>query len=118
MAGAWEALQRHRDAATFDLRQAFHSDARRFGDFSQPAPQLFADLSKNLIDHEVENLLLQLAHERGVERRRDAMFAGEPINNTEQRAVKHWLLRAPRGAGKDADAAAVHETLDAMLAYA
>ncbi len=45
------------------------------------------------------------------------MFAGERINNTEDRAVKHWLLRAPRVAG-DADSAAVHETLDAMLAYA
>jgi glucose-6-phosphate isomerase len=45
------------------------------------------------------------------------MFAGQPINNTEQRAVKHWLLRAPRRAA-DPDSVAVHETLDAMLAFA
>jgi hypothetical protein len=45
------------------------------------------------------------------------MFAGERINNTENRAVKHWLLRAPRNAA-DPDSGAVHETLDAMLAYA
>ena len=46
------------------------------------------------------------------------MFAGEAINVTEQRAVKHWLLREPVGASTDRDAAQVHATLDAMLAFA
>jgi glucose-6-phosphate isomerase len=66
----------------------------------------------------VQSLLFQLAHECGVEQHRDAMFAGEAVNSTEGRAVKHWLLRSPRGASADPDAQLVHATLDAMLAYA
>lgn len=115
----WYTLHDHyrESGAGFDLRAAFKSDAQRFGAFSQEAPHLFADLSKNLLDVATEKLLFALARECGVERHRDAMFAGEAINNTENRAVKHWLLRAPRIAG-DADSQAVHETLDAMLAFA
>jgi glucose-6-phosphate isomerase len=116
---AWGRLQErfrtHGEA--FDLRQAFAHDLKRAEAFSQEAPHLFADFSKNLIDAEVERGLLALARECGLEAYRDAMFAGERINNTENRAVKHWLLRAPRN-DRDADSVAVHETLDAMLAYA
>lgn len=118
---AWKALQRQFDTAgrALDLRQSFGTDGGRFDAFSQEAPYVFADLSKNLIDAPTEALLLDLARECGVERHRDAMFAGEAINNTEQRAVKHWLLRAPNdGTVDDADAVEVHATLDAMLAYA
>jgi glucose-6-phosphate isomerase len=118
---AWKALQRHFDGAghQLDLRGMFAADANRFESFSQEAPYVFADLSKNLIDADAQALLLDLARECGVERHRDAMFAGEAINNTEQRAVKHWLLRTPNdGAVDDADAADVHATLDAMLTYA
>jgi glucose-6-phosphate isomerase len=117
---AWAALQEHfADVGpTMDLREAFRRDPRRFEAFSQEAPHVFADLSKNLIDPRAEALLLELARACGVEDHREAMFAGEAINNTEQRAVKHWLLRAPAGAGTDPDAAQVHATLDAMLAYA
>jgi len=116
---AWSQLQqRFRTAGTaFDLRTAFAQDAGRFTRLSQQAPHVFADLSKNLIDADTEQLLLTLARESGFEAHRDAMFAGERINNTENRAVKHWLLRAPRAAS-DPDSVAVHETLDAMLAYA
>ncbi|HVZ44293.1 MAG TPA: glucose-6-phosphate isomerase [Ramlibacter sp.] len=116
---AWPHLQVHYSggARDFDLREAFRADPQRFAAFSQEAPHLFADLSKNLLDADTESLLVQLAHERRLEAHRDAMFAGEPINSTEHRAVKHWLLRAPRIAG-DADSEAVHATLDAMLAYA
>ena len=78
---------------------------------------MFADLSKNLLDAATEQALLALARETRLEAHRDAMFAGERINNTEDRAVKHWLLRAPRSAA-DADSVAVHDTLDAMLAFA
>jgi glucose-6-phosphate isomerase len=116
---AWRQLQERFRAggAGFDLRQAFAQDAQRFARFGQQAPHVFADLSKNLVDAPVEDALLALARECKVEAYRDAMFAGERINDTEDRAVKHWLLRAPRDA-KDADSVAVHETLDAMLAYA
>jgi glucose-6-phosphate isomerase len=118
-APAWRALaRRFADDATFDLRRAFAADPSRFADFSLEGPQVFADLSKNLIDRETRSLLLQLAAECGIEARRDAMFAGEPINATERRAVKHWLLRAPPGASGDPDAAEVQRTLTAMLGYA
>lgn len=118
-AAAWRRLQeRHRTVgAGFDLRQAFVHDLKRAEAFSQDAPHVFADLSKNLIDAEVQGELFALARECGLEAYRDAMFAGERINNTEDRAVKHWLLRAPRDA-RDPDSVAVHETLDAMLSFA
>jgi glucose-6-phosphate isomerase len=118
-AAAWSELQQdfERKGRAFDLRNAFAQDAGRFGAFSQEAPHVFADLSKNLLDADAQALLFRLARECGLEAHRDAMFAGERINTTENRAVKHWLLRSPRIAG-DADSALVHETLDAMLAYA
>ena len=117
---AWQLLKRHYEqtARTFDLRQAFQSEPKRFEAYSQQAPHVFADLSKNLVDAHVRSLMYELARECMLERHRDAMFAGEPVNNTEGRAVKHWLLRTPKGASSDPDARAVHETLDAMLAYA
>jgi glucose-6-phosphate isomerase len=119
-AAAWAALHEHFEGIgqTFDLRDAFRRDPGRFDAFSQEAPHVFADLSKNLIDTQAEALLLELARECGLEYHRDAMFAGAAINNTEQRAVKHWLLRAPAGASTDPEAAQVFATLDAMLAYA
>ncbi|MBA2675775.1 glucose-6-phosphate isomerase [Ramlibacter sp.] len=117
---AWAALQDHYGSTggTFDARDAFRRDDKRFASFSQQAPHVFADLSKNAIDTQAEAHLFALARERGLERRRDAMFAGEAINTTEQRAVKHWLLRVPEGGSPDPDLALVHSTLDAMLAYA
>jgi glucose-6-phosphate isomerase len=116
-APAWQAL-RGLAGRGFDLMAAFATDPGRFEQFSQQAPQVFADLSKNLIDANVQSLLFQLARECEVELHRDAMFAGQPINTTENRAVKHWLLRSPPGASVDPDAKLVHDTLDAMLAYA
>jgi glucose-6-phosphate isomerase len=117
---AWAALEDHYDkvGSKFDLRDAFQSDPKRFETFSQDAPHVFADLSKNRIDTTAQMRLFELARACGLERHRDAMFGGEPVNNTEQRAVKHWLLRMPKGASADPDLALVHETLDAMLAYA
>lgn len=116
---AWGALaERFRaQGASLDLRTEFARDARRFERFSLQAPHVFADLSKNLIDDATQEALFALARQTGVEAYRDAMFAGERINNTEDRAVKHWLLRASRDAA-DADSVAVHDTLEAMLAYA
>ncbi len=115
---AWGALRGHFEAhgRDLDLREAFARDPGRFEDFSLQAPEVFADLSKNLIDIATRHFLLDLARECGVEGLRDAMLAGEPINGTEGRAVLHTALRAPRGAGPFSDE--VHGVLDAMLAYA
>src|SRR5688572_7084916 len=116
---AWQALRQHFDATArqFDLRQAFAADPGRFAQFSQGAPELFADLSKNLIDAKAQELLFALARQCGLQSRIDAMFAGERINATEDRAVMHFLLRAKASAAHR-ESAQVHETLDAMLAYA
>ena len=127
---AWAALQAQYAGTgkPFDLREAFAANPHRFSDFSQDAPYVFADLSKNLIDAATQSMLLDLARECGLESHRDAMFAGERINRTENRAVMHFLLRNPASAlSARAQAATesiaiqlaqVHETLDAMLAYA
>jgi glucose-6-phosphate isomerase len=127
---AWRALESDFQvgASRFDLRTAFAADPQRFDRFSQSAPHVFADLSKNLIDAGVEALLLDLARQCGVAEHRDAMFAGEAINSTEQRAVMHFLLRYPAPThgempgstnnGMANELLKVHATLDAMLAYA
>ncbi|HSB23914.1 MAG TPA: glucose-6-phosphate isomerase, partial [Burkholderiaceae bacterium] len=115
---AWAELRRHFDhqGRRFDVRAAFAEDPRRFAAFSLEAPEVFADLSKNLVDADTLALLLALARECRIEARRDAMLAGESINHTEGRAVLHTALRAPRGAAPHT--AQVHDVLDAMLAYA
>ena len=117
------------------MRSAFANDPQRFEQFSQDAPHVFADLSKNLIDATTQSLLLELARQCGIEQHRGAMFAGEAINSTENRAVMHFLLRKPlflasntapdqkihaRAAPENEadDLQDVHTTLDAMLAFA
>ncbi|MEP6875252.1 MAG: glucose-6-phosphate isomerase, partial [Burkholderiales bacterium] len=119
---AWAALQGHFEAhgRELDLREAFARDAGRFDAMSVTAPEVFADLSKNLIDTATLRFLLDLADECGVPARRDAMLRGDPINTTEDRAVLHTALRAPRAttgqeSGPFSDE--VHHVLDAMLAY-
>ncbi|MGZ3159589.1 MAG: glucose-6-phosphate isomerase, partial [Burkholderiaceae bacterium] len=94
----FEALQLHyEDAQHWELRQLFAEDPMRFSSLSMEAAGLFLDYSKNKINGKTLALLCTLARERGVEERRDAMFAGEKINRTEHRAVLHTALRAPRG---------------------
>ena len=127
---AWAALAQAYSAQgkNLDMRTAFADDAQRFAHFSQRAPYVFADLSKNRIDAPTEALLLDLARQCGLVERRDAMFAGQAINSTENRAVMHFLLRNPAQAPNGRAQAAtdfvanelhkVHSTLDAMLAYA
>ena len=122
---AWAALNAHYDASgkQFDLRNAFTADAERFDRFAVQAPGVFADLSKNRWDASTRALLTGLAAECGLEARRDAMFAGEPINLTEGRAVLHTALRAPADAPAvsavtDAAVADVHAVLEPLLAYA
>ena len=126
----WASLQARFDASgkKFDLRAAFAANPQRFAEFSQDAPYVFADLSKNLIDASTQALLLDLARQCGVEQYRDALFAGEKVNCTENRAAMHFLLRnsAPAQEGRAQVAtekiakenAQAQETRDAMLAYA
>ncbi len=127
---AWGLLNSQFESSgkNFDLRDAFAADPQRFATFSQHAPHVFADLSKNLMDAPTQALLLDLARQCGVAQHRDAMFAGEAINNTENRAVMHFLLRntplAPESIGMDATdnvankVIGVEATLNAMLAFA
>ena len=127
---AWAALNAHFEASgsALDVRQAFAADAQRFERFSQEAPYVFADLSKNRIDAATEALLMDMARQSGLTEHRDAMFAGEKINTTEGREVGHVLLRNPAVVTAQYAPAAsefiaieqakVHSTLDAMLAYA
>jgi glucose-6-phosphate isomerase len=124
---AWENLGELAKAfSNFDLRTEFARDAGRAVHFSQAAPGVFADLSKNHWDAKVEAQLLALAQQTGVLEHRNRMFQGDAINTTENRAVMHWLLRQPvQGASYEALPPAlklplkdVHDTLSAMLAFA
>jgi glucose-6-phosphate isomerase len=115
---AWATLKGHFQAhgRTLDLREAFARDPGRFAALSFEAPEVFADLSKNLLDTATLRYLVELAHECGLPGQRDAMLRGDPINTTEGRAVLHTALRAPRGAAPFSDE--VHAVLDQMLAFA
>jgi glucose-6-phosphate isomerase len=120
---AWQALSAHHaQIKELHLRQLFADDPGRAARFSAEGAGLFLDYSKNRITDETLRLLLQLAEERGIAKRRAAMFAGEKINATEQRAVLHIALRAPRGSRIDVDGADVvpdvHKVLDAMAKFA
>ena len=124
---AWKNLAEHaKTFSSFDLRTEFARDAGRAVYFSQEAPGVFADLSKNLWDAQIEAQLLALAQQTGVLEHRNRMFQGEAINTTENRAVMHWLLRQPaQGAASEALPTAVksslkdvHDTLNAMLKFA
>ncbi|MFY8016312.1 MAG: glucose-6-phosphate isomerase [Limnohabitans sp.] len=124
---AWQDLKALAKAFSgFDLRDAFASDAKRAVHFSQEAPGVFADLSKNHWDARIEAQLLVLAEQAGVLSQRDRMFQGEAINTTENRAVMHWLLRHPlQGVASNALPASVkaslqevHHTLNGMLSFA
>ncbi|MDE2276445.1 MAG: glucose-6-phosphate isomerase, partial [Burkholderiales bacterium] len=124
---AWAALQGHYQAQgrAFDLREAFAREPGRFRHFGVEAPEVYADLSKNLLDATALRLLLDLARECGLEAQRDAMLRGEIVNGTEGRAVLHTALRAPRDAAPLSPAVGaspfgdeVHGVLDAMLGYA
>ncbi len=123
----WKALQDHFDALQAEgisLKDWFAADPDRVAKLSFDTSDLHFDLSKNLVTDETVKLLLDLCRAAGVEERRDAMYAGEHINTTEDRAVFHTGLRRPKSdIGKfivdGADAVAdVHEVLDKMYAFA
>ncbi|MDO4536628.1 MAG: glucose-6-phosphate isomerase, partial [Coriobacteriales bacterium] len=124
---AWKALSAHYaklQEQGISLKDWFAADPERVAKFSFDVSDLHFDFSKNLVTEETVKLLLDLARETGVEARRDAMYAGEHINPTEDRAVWHTGLRRPADdKGKfivdGADAVAdVHEVLDRMYAFA
>ena len=120
---AWQALQSH--AATLrpaHLRELFAADPQRGERFALEAVGIYLDYSKHRITDETLRLLQALAVEAGLRERIDAMFAGERINLTENRAVLHVALRAPRGADIRVDGVnvvpGVHEVLERMSAFA
>src|ERR1700739_2559760 len=95
---AWKALQTHFDAVRgLHLRNLFAADPKRGERLTVEAVGLFLDYSKNRITDETVTLLVRLAEECGLRDRIAAMFRGEKINVTENRAVLHAALRAPRG---------------------
>ena len=95
---AWAALEAHYERVRdVHLRSLFEDDPRRGERLTAEAAGLFLDYSKNRITDETLDLLLRLAEESGLRARIDAMFGGDKINLTENRAVLHVALRAPRG---------------------
>jgi glucose-6-phosphate isomerase len=120
---AWKALQAHyREIGEVHLRRLFADDPERGERMTVDAAGLFLDYSKNRITDETLQLLVQLAEQCGLRAHIDAMFAGEKINITENRAVLHTALRAPRGATITVDGQnvvpEVHAVLDKMAAFA
>ncbi|MEW2496310.1 glucose-6-phosphate isomerase [Streptomyces nodosus] len=119
----WSALARHREqAGEVRLRDLFAADPGRGSTYTLQVGDLHIDYSKHLVTDETLRLLRQLAAARDVFGLRDAMFRGEKINTTEDRAVLHTALRAPRDAVVEVDGEnvvpKVHEVLDKMAGFA
>ena len=120
---AWKSLAAHYERISkLHLRQLFAADEERGKKFTACGAGLFLDYSKNRIDAETLALLVKLAEESHLREHIDAMFSGEKINITEDRAVLHVALRAPKSArifvdGKDV-VPDVHAVLDKMAAFA
>jgi glucose-6-phosphate isomerase len=120
---AWQALKRHHaEIAGRHLRELFAADPGRGERLTAEAAGIYLDYSKNRVTDETMRLLVELASESGVAERRDAMFRGEHINVSEDRAVLHVALRMPRSASLIVDGedvvAQVHEVLDRMADFA
>jgi glucose-6-phosphate isomerase len=119
---AWKALTAHYEQVrNLQLRQLFADDATRGEHLAVEVLGLYLDYSKNRVTGETLKLLFNLAKESGLNERREAMFRGDKINITENRAVLHVALRAPRGEsilvdGKDV-VPEVHAVLDAMSRF-
>ena len=119
---AWQALSAHQTAIVkLTMRGMFHADPARFNKFSLQLDGLLLDYSKNLITEETFALLLNLARQSKLDDWIARMFNGEKINTSEQRAVLHTALRAPRGMSIHADGKDVvpdvHRVLDHMRRY-
>ncbi len=119
---AWKALEAHAKAmASQSLRDLFAKEPGRGTRYAVEAEGVYLDYSKHRITDETLKLLFQLAEESGVKARIEAMFRGDKINITENRAVLHTALRAPKGAVINVDGKnvvpEVHEVLDRMAAF-
>ena len=120
---SWTSLTSHStDVKSLHLRELFDQDPRRGERFHLEAEGLYFDYAKQLVTEETLRLLLELARESNVAQRRDAMFAGEHINVSENRAVLHVALRMPRDETLVVDGvdvvADVHRVLDQMSHFA
>ena len=120
---AFEALTKHHSQIEGrHLRELFAEDLTRGERFCAEAAGLYLDYSKNRITIETMSLLLELAEQSGLQRHRDAMFAGEKINVSEGRSVLHVALRMPKGTSLVVDGvdvvAEVHRVLDQMAVFA
>ncbi|MFJ9027041.1 glucose-6-phosphate isomerase [Streptomyces sp. NPDC102274] len=118
----WDALGKHREQlGQTHLRGLFAADPARGAGYTLQVGDLYLDYSKHLVTDETLALLRELAAATGVAELRDAMFRGEKINTTEDRAVLHTALRAPRDAVIEVDGEnvvpAVHAVLDRMGAF-
>jgi glucose-6-phosphate isomerase len=119
---AWKALEAHfRKINQSHLRRLFAEDPKRGVRFTAEAVGMYLDYSKNRITEKTLKLLIELANESGLRARIDAMFRGEKINITENRAVLHVALRAPKGESIAVDGEnvvpQVHAVLDKMAAF-
>ncbi len=119
---AWKALEEHfQQVQNMHLRKLFADDPTRGERLTLDATGIYLDYSKNRITDGTIHLLLQLAEASGLRERINAMFSGEKINVTEQRAVLHVALRAPRDASIMVDGEnvvpQVHAVLDKMAAF-
>ena len=119
---AWKRLTELHNSMTPDLRAWFADDPQRAERFSYELGDLYVDLSKNLLTDDVRDALVELAEQVDVPGRRDAMYAGEHINITEDRAVLHTALRRPAADSLTVDGqdvvADVHEVLEKIYAFA
>jgi len=121
--GAWQALETHYEGMrNRQMRDLFAREPGRGERMTAEAAGVFLDYSKNRVDQETLSLLVALAEQSGLRERIDAMFRGEKINVTENRAVLHVALRAPRGASIIVDGKnvvpEVHAVLDKMADFA
>ncbi|WP_328633809.1 glucose-6-phosphate isomerase [Streptomyces sp. NBC_00356] len=119
----WQALVKHREQlGDVQLRELFEADPARGSDWTLRVGDLHVDYSKHLVTDETLRLLRELAAATDVFGLRDAMFRGDKINTTEDRAVLHTALRAPRDAVIEVDGEnvvpGVHAVLDKMAAFA
>jgi glucose-6-phosphate isomerase len=118
----WRALKQHsKEISKTTLRELFDNDPQRGTRYNADAVGIFLDYSKNRVTDETLKLLLELAEQRGLKQHIEAMFRGDKINITENRAVLHIALRAPKGEsilvdGEDV-VPGVHAVLDKMAAF-
>src|ERR1700710_2680240 len=120
---AWKALQAHfQQIGETHLRELFEKDPSRGERYTAEADGIFLDYSKNRVNDETLKLLVKLAEDSGLREKIDAMFRGDKINITEDRAVLHVALRAPKRQQIRVDGIdvvpSVHEVLGRMAEFA